>query len=137
VFKLLKMFFLYRRRVSATRLQSLVAGLAGLALSHTIARAILTGFVTRRIGFFRTPKHASSNALLRSLLEAREELLFLVALSLAIVGMYPLRIDSDMMDIHIWTWVLGVQCIPYASAVLVAFIGGLPKLPSRLIGVMS
>jgi len=137
VFKLFKMFFLYRRRVKATLRQSLAAGLAGLALSHTIARAIFKGFVTRRIGFFRTPKHASSNALIRSLLDAREELLMLVALSLAIVGIYVLREDSGMIDVRVWIWVIAVQGVPYLAAVLVACIGSLPRLPARLIGAMN
>jgi len=137
VFKLLKMFFLYRRRVEATLRQSLAASLAGLSLSHTIARAILTGFVTRRIGFFRTPKFASSSALLRSLLDAREELLFLLALVLAIAGLFLIRNDSDMMDIRVWAIVLGVQLTPYLAAVIVAVIGGFPKLPARLVGAMD
>ena len=136
-FKLFKMFFLYRRRVKATRRQSLAAGLAGLALSHTIARAIMTGFVTRRIGFFRTPKYAINNALFKSLLDAREELLFLVALLLAIAGIYLLRPDSDMTDVQVWTWLLAVQCVPYAAAVLVALIGSLPRMPARLVGALS
>ena len=137
VFKLLKMLYLYRRRVEATLRQSLAAGLAGLAVSHTIARAMLTGFITRRIGFFRTPKYASSNALFRSLLDAREELLFLLVLSLAIAGLFLVRDDSDMMDIRVWAMVLAIQGIPYLAAVLVALIGGLPKLPARLVGAMS
>jgi len=137
VFKLFKMFFLYRRRVKATLRQSLAAGLAGLALSHTIARAIFKGFVSRRVGFFRTPKHASSNALIRSLLDAREELLMLVALSLAIVGIHVLREDSGMIDVRVWTWVIAVQGIPYLAAVLVASIASLPRLPARLIGAMT
>ena len=137
VFKLIKMLFLYRRRVAATLRQSLAAGLAGLSLSHTIARAMLTGFITRKIGFFRTPKFASNSALLRSLMDAREELLFLLALSLAIVGLFLVRDDSDMMDIRVWSLVLGVQGIPYLAALLVAFIGGLPKLPARLVGAMN
>ena len=136
-FKLLKMFFLYRRRVSATLRQTLAAGVAGLSLSHTIARAMLTGFVTRKIGFFRTPKFASSNALLRSLMDAREELLFLLALSLAIAGVFLVRDDSDMLDTRVWAVVLGVQSIPYLAAVLVALIGGLPKLPAKLVGAMT
>ena len=137
VFKLLKMFYLYRRRVAATLRQSLAAGLAGLAVSHTIARAMLTGFITRRIGFFRTPKYASSSALFRSLLDAREELLFLLVLSLAIAGLFLVRNDSDMMDIRVWAIVLGIQGIPYLAALLVAVIGGLPKLPAKLIGAMN
>jgi hypothetical protein len=135
-FKSLKMFFLYRSRVSASRRQSLAAGLAGLALSHTIARAMLTGFITRRIGFFRTPKNAQANAFLKALGDAREELLFVIALALAIIGVL-LRKDGDMLDIHIWAAVLAIQAVPYAASVVVSLISGLPKLPAKLIGVMA
>jgi len=137
LFKMSKMFFLYRRRVAATLRQSIAAGLAGLSLSHTIARAMVTGFITSKIGFFRTPKFASNSALLRSLLDAREELLFLLAIGLAIAGLFLVRNDSDMMDIRIWALVLGVQGIPYLAAVLVALIGGMPKLPAKLVGAMT
>lgn len=135
-FKSLKMFFLYRSRVSASRRQSLAAGLAGLALSHTIARAMLTGFITRGIGFFRTPKNAQANAFLKALGDAREELLFVVALVLAIVGVM-LRKDSDMLDVRIWATVLAIQAIPYSASVVVSLISGLPKLPAKLVGVMA
>lgn len=135
-FKSLKMFFLYRTRVTATRRQSLAAGLAGLALSHTIARAMLTGFITRGIGFFRTPKNARANAFIKALGDAREELLFCIALLLAIFGVL-LREDADMLDIHVWVAVLAIQSIPYAAAVVVSLISGLPKLPAKLVGVMA
>jgi hypothetical protein len=135
-FKSLKMFFLYRSRVTATRRQSLAAGLAGLALSHTIARAMLTGFITRRIGFFRTPKNARANAIVKALGDAREELLFVIALVLAIVGVM-MRKDSDMLDIRIWSAVLAIQAIPYAASVLVSLFSGIPKLPAKLVGVMA
>ncbi len=137
VFKMVKMFFLYRRRVSATLRQCFAAGLAGLSVSHTIARAILAGFITRRIGFFRTPKFASGSALLRSLMDAREELLLLFALLLGIAGLFILRDDRAMLDIRIWALVLGVQGIPYLAALMVAVIGGLPRLSARLVGAMN
>jgi hypothetical protein len=135
-FKSFKMFFLYRSRLTASRRQSLAAGLAGLALSHTIARAMLTGFITRKIGFFRTPKNAQANAFFKALGDAREELLFTVALCLAIVGVL-LRKDGDMLDVRIWTLVLGIQAIPYTASVVVSLISGLPKLPAKLVGVMA
>lgn len=136
LFKLLKMFFLYRIRVAATLRQSLAAGLAGLALSHTIARAMLAGFVTPGIGFFRTPKKATTSALSRALLDAREEMLFLVALVLGAIGVL-LRPDGDMLDNRIWALVLGVQGIPYAAALLVAFISAIPRLPAGIVGPMG
>lgn len=134
-FKIAKMFFLYRLRVAATLRQSLAAGLAGLALSHVIARAMLTGFVTRRVGFFRTPKHASANAVLRALLDSREEMLFLIALALAVFAVLT-GPDGEMFDVQIWALVLAVQAVSYAAAMVVALISGLPRLPATLIGSM-
>lgn len=134
-FKSMKMLFLYRNRVIASWRQSLLAGLAGLGLSHTIARAMLTGFITRGIGFFRTPKKAQANALFRALADAREELLFALALGLAAVAVM-LRNDADMLDVRVWAAMLGVQAIPYLAAVTVSLVSGLPRLPARLVGVM-
>ena len=136
VFKMAKMFFLYRLRVAASLRQSLAAGLAGLALSHVIARAMLTGFVTRRIGFFRTPKRAKSNTVWHALLDSREEALFLAALLLAVLGVLW-RPDGDMFDIQVWALVLAVQSVSYAAAVVVAMISGMPRLPASLIGAMG
>ena len=135
-FKSLKMFFLYHRRVEASIRQSIAAGLAGLALSHTIAQAMLTGFFTSKIGFFRTPKKAKANALLRALGDAREELLFALALGGLAAAVILLRKDGGMLDIRIWATVLMIQCVPYTAAVIVSLISGMPKLSSRLIGVM-
>ncbi|MGB5671505.1 MAG: glycosyltransferase [Sedimenticolaceae bacterium] len=135
VFKISKMFFLYRLRVQASLRQSLAAGLAGLALSHVIARAMLTGFVTRSVGFFRTPKRAGAHGLLKALLDAREELLFLVAMLLAAHAVL-LRHDGDMLDVRVWSIVLLMQCIPYAAAVLLSLISAMPRLPGRLVGTM-
>ena len=137
VFKSLKMFFLYRSRLGATRRQSLAAGLAGLALSHTIARAMVTGFVTRRIGFFRTPKKAQANAFLKALGDAREELLFATALVTAVGGILFARPDAGLLDTRVWMLMLAIQAIPYASAVVVSLVSGLPRLPARLVGVMG
>jgi hypothetical protein len=47
-----------------------------------------------------------------------------------------MRPDGDMLDIRVWSAVLIMQCVPYAAAVLVSLISGLPQLPARLIGVM-
>ena len=135
VFKVLKMLFLYHRNVAASFRQSLAAALAGLALSHTIARAMLTGFITSKIGFFRTPKNAQANALSQALANAREELFFAVALLVSMVVIL-LRKDGMLLDIRIWAAVLFIQCVPYLAAVAVSIISGMPHLPASLVGVM-
>ena len=97
---------------------------------------MITGFVTRRIGFFRTPKQPGSNALLLALLDAREELLLLVAMGLAVLGVL-MRPDGTMLDTQLWALVLAVQAIPYCAALLVSLVSGMPKLPSHLVGTMG
>jgi exo-beta-1,3-glucanase (GH17 family)/cellulose synthase/poly-beta-1,6-N-acetylglucosamine synthase-like glycosyltransferase len=136
LFKLLKMFFLYRRRVSATVRQSVAAAVAGLALSHTIARAIVQGLFTSSLPFFRTPKRVRHTGLSKALADAREEVLFLLALCLA-AGTIYWRQGADLPDARIWSMVLLLQSIPYASALLVSIVSAFPRLPSRIVGVMA
>ena len=131
VFKLSKLFALYRWRVRASFRESLAAGLAGLALSHVIARAVLTSCVNRGIGFFRTPKNTAAQGLLRALQDAREELLFLVALMLGTVAVLW-REDGALLDVRLWAAMLMVQAVPYAAAVLVSIISAAPRLSGRL-----
>jgi len=135
-FKITKSFFLYRRRVAATLRQSLAAGVAGLALSHTIARAVWTGFATSKLGFFRTPKLAEAPALIRALADAREELLFLIALWLA-AALVLMRDDGYMLDVRVWAAVLIVQSISYLATVLVSLISAWRGLPAGLVGTMG
>ena len=135
-FKLAKMFFLYRRRVAATVRQSIAAALAGLALSHTIALAIVQGLFTSGLPFFRTPKQANHTGVWRALADAREEVMFLVALSLA-AGIILWQQGSQLPDARIWAAVLLLQAIPYATTLLVSLISAFPRLPARLVGVMG
>jgi exo-beta-1,3-glucanase (GH17 family)/cellulose synthase/poly-beta-1,6-N-acetylglucosamine synthase-like glycosyltransferase len=135
-FKFLKLVFLYRTRVRATIRQSLAAAIAGLSLSHTIARAILTGFVNSGIGFFRTPKMANAPALLRAASDAREELLLLLGLWVAAWGVLEVQ-GRDMLDIKVWALMLVVQSIPYAASGMMSLISALPRLPARLVGIMG
>ena len=135
-FKMSKTLFLYRKRVAATLRQSLAAGLAGLALSHTISMAIWSGLFTGKLGFYRTPKLAQAPAFVRALMDAREELLLGFAFLLAAV-LVMLREDSGQLDLRVWALVLAVQAIPYWSAVVVSLISARPDLPASLVGPMS
>jgi hypothetical protein len=134
-FKMSKSFFLYRRRVTATLRQSLAAGLAGLALSHTIARAMFAGLFTGKLAFFRTPKLAEAPALLRALADAREEALLAIAFWLA-AALVLLRDDAYLLDVRVWAAVLLVQSIPYFASVVVSLISARPDLPASLVGTM-
>ena len=132
VFKMMKMLVLYRWRVGATLMQSLAAGLAGLALSHTIARAMIAGFITDKIGFFRTPKRAKTNRLLAALNASREEALFMTALLLSAIAVLY-RHDADMLDTRVWALVLFIQAGVYSASVLMASISAFPGIGSGIV----
>ncbi len=136
VFKLLKLSLLYKQRVRANWRQSLGAAIAGLALSHTIARAMVTGFITRDVGFFRTPKKANVSAIGRAFADSREELLMMLALWLGAYGALQAQ-GMDMLDVKVWSLMLVVQSLPYLAAVVLALVSALPNLPARLVGVMG
>jgi exo-beta-1,3-glucanase (GH17 family)/cellulose synthase/poly-beta-1,6-N-acetylglucosamine synthase-like glycosyltransferase len=123
IFKVGKIIYLYRRHVGATIWQTFAAALSGLALSHTIAKAILLGFVTKNKPFFRTPKLTDQSDLIQALGAVYQETAMLMALILAAVGVYLHRISMGL-DLKMWMVVLGVQAVPYLAAVMLAFIRG-------------
>ena len=136
-FKLAKVTYVYRgARVVGTAWQTLAAMLAGLALSHTIAKAMLLGMVTRGRPFLRTPKLEHSLALVKALASAREEALFMLALWGAATGIY-LKHGSDTLDLLLWIIVLIVQSLPYLAALLMSFISGLPRMSAKPIVVYN
>ncbi|MCQ4270812.1 glycosyltransferase [Pseudomonas kuykendallii] len=127
-FKVGKIIFLYRRAVGVNLKDAFCAAVAGLALSHTIAKAVLYGFFTKSIPFFRTPKMASNHGILVALAEAREEvfvmlLLWGAALGIAIVQGLPSN------DVKFWVAMLLVQSLPYLAALIMALLSSLPKPP--------
>jgi exo-beta-1,3-glucanase (GH17 family)/cellulose synthase/poly-beta-1,6-N-acetylglucosamine synthase-like glycosyltransferase len=130
-FKVGKLFYLYRTRVGSTIIHTLAATVAGLALSHTIAKAVLAGFVGRDKAFFRTPKLAGAPALRKSLAVSVEEILLIGALLSAAVAIGLVQ-KMDTLDINLWVVVLAVQSLPYAATLLLALISAFPQRPNRL-----
>ena len=132
-FKIAKVIYLYRgARVVGTAWQTLAAILAGLALSHTIAKAMLLGMVTSGRPFLRTPKREHSLALVKALASAREESLFMLALWGAAAGIV-MKHGSDSLDLLLWIIVLIVQSLPYLAALLMSLISGLPRMRAKLV----
>lgn len=125
-FKVGKILFLYRRAVGVDLKDALFAAVAGLALSYTIAKAVLYGFVTRGIPFFRTPKMASSSGLMKALAEAREEVFVMLLLWGAALGI-GLAQGLPSMDVLFWIGVLLIQSLPYLAALIMALLSSLPR----------
>ena len=131
-FKLFKLLSLYYWRIRANVRQSLAAGLAGLALSHVIGCAMLTGLASNGVGFFRTPKKTAAHGMVRALVDAREELLFAVALGLGAAAVL-LRADGALFDVRLWSLMLAIQATPYVAAVLMSVISAMPMVPGRFL----
>ncbi|MGD8588395.1 MAG: glycosyltransferase [Chromatiales bacterium] len=133
LFKVAKMIYLYRGiNVVGTTRQTLAAALSGLALSHTIAKAMLLGAITKNKPFLRTPKLASSAALLQAINAAREETLLMIALWLSAWGIAQIH-GTESMDLVLWVSVLLVQSIPYVASLLMSIISGFPNLRADLV----
>ncbi|WP_424136472.1 glycosyltransferase [Roseomonas chloroacetimidivorans] len=125
-FKLLQIWMLYRARVACSPLDRLGAALGGLALTHTIGKAVWQGFYKRRAHFARTPKMENAPALVQGLLTARQEGIFLLLLWLAAAGI-TLAHRGGTWEAILWTVILLVQSIPYLAAVSMAVIAALPS----------
>ena len=125
-FKVGKILFLYRRAVGVDLKDACCAALAGLALSHTIAKAVLYGFFTRSIPFIRTPKNAATHGFWRAISEAREELFIMLLLWGAALGICLVQ-GLPGNDMRFWVAMLLVQSLPYLAALVMAFLSSLPK----------
>ncbi|MDZ4304849.1 MAG: glycosyltransferase [Pseudomonas sp.] len=126
VFKVGKIIFLYRRAVGVNLKDAFWAALAGLALSHTIAKAVLYGFFTTSIPFFRTPKNADNHGFWVAISEAREEMFIMLLLWGAALGIYLVQ-GLPSNDMRFWVVMLLVQSLPYVAALIMAFLSSLPK----------
>ena len=134
VFKLAELLVLYRSRVPCRLADRLGAAVAGLALSHTIGKAVLNGLVTNRAPFLRTPKLASAPALVQGLAMAREELVLLALTWAAMIGVGWVH-DLATWEVKLWCLILFTQSLPYLAAVSVSLLAALPAARLRTLPV--
>lgn len=126
VFKIAKVIYLYRGvHIVSTAGETVAAAFSGLALSHTIAKAMWLGLFTDGRPFLRTPKMEQSVAMVKAVGTASEETLITLALWVAAVAIY-LKISIETWDILLWVMVLLVQSLPYFSASCLSLISALP-----------
>ncbi|TBU91257.1 glycosyltransferase [Phytopseudomonas dryadis] len=126
LFKVGKIVFLYRRAVGVDLKDAFCAAIAGLALSHTIAKAVLYGAFTKTIPFFRTPKMRASHGLMVALAEAREEVFIMLLLWGAAIGIGIVQ-GMPSADVKFWVTMLLVQSLPYLAALIMALLSSQPK----------
>jgi hypothetical protein len=126
VVKVAKTLSLYPHRVKTGFSGAIAASVAGLALSHTVARAVISGILTSGKPFMRTPK-LEPTALVRGVIAvAWEEIVLLSALIAAIVGTWQVRGGWDDQAGLIWVAMLAIQALPYTATLVMAIISVLP-----------
>lgn len=134
IFKFAAGFWLYRARVQCGLRDRILAAVAGLALSHAVARAVWQGLFTARKPFLRTPKCENRPAIVQAFLMAREEI-GLLALLGACATAVLLYFGSENQDAVLWAGMLAVQTLPYWAALFVSFANAWPQrsLPQALL----
>lgn len=126
-FKIAKVIYLYHGvQIVGSLRETIAAALAGLSLSHTIAKAMWLGIFTDGRPFVRTPKKEKSAALVKAIATASEETLIMLSLWLAAAAIYVL-LTVDTWDMILWVTVLLVQSLPYFSAFCLSVISAFPK----------
>lgn len=129
-FKLAKLLWLYQARVGSGLLGALGAALAGLALSHGIAKAVWRGLAGRPWPFHRTPKAKPPPGIVTALHSVREELALLAGLWAAALGIVTARGALEPAA-QLWALLLLVQSLPYLAALVMALLGAAPSLTPR------
>jgi len=128
MFKIAKVVYLYHGvQVVGSFRETIAAAFSGLALSHTIGKAMWLGLFTDGRPFVRTPKLEKSVALVKAIGSASEESLIMLALWIAALAII-FTIPVDTLDILLWIVVLLVQSLPYFSALLVSIISAFPTI---------
>ncbi len=129
--KVAKILYVYLRHLHVPLGTSVGAAVAGLALSHTIGKAVVYGLVTKTIPFFRTPKLRGQGGLLQAVDEAREELYILFLLWGALAGLLTIH-EMDTTDAYAWAVMLVLQSLGYLAAVVMSFLAVLPRREDSL-----
>jgi cellulose synthase/poly-beta-1,6-N-acetylglucosamine synthase-like glycosyltransferase len=125
-FKIIRGLWLYRARVPCSILQTLGSFLAGLSLTHTVARGVLQGLFTHNKPFLRTPKNEKRGALLTGAKGVWQELVILVALATSITAIASAEYFANLIG-WLWITILTVQMVPYLATLIMLLISIYPS----------
>lgn len=112
---------LYRKTMDCQWKDIFGASIAGLGLSHAIARGVIMGLIKKDGVFKVTAKGKASINRLQVLNPIIEEFTLLMSLALCSFAMLYTR-GFNNIDAQLWVSMLTLQALPYASAVACQFI---------------
>jgi exo-beta-1,3-glucanase (GH17 family)/cellulose synthase/poly-beta-1,6-N-acetylglucosamine synthase-like glycosyltransferase len=124
-FKIVQILALYKNRVPCGFMDRVGAAVAGLALSHSIGKAVWKGLLSNNLPFLRTPKMKNAPALIQGLVMSREELVLLALTWGALLGV-GFGHHWATLETKLWCAVLFTQSLPYLASVSVAILAAMP-----------
>jgi cellulose synthase/poly-beta-1,6-N-acetylglucosamine synthase-like glycosyltransferase len=131
MFKIVQLFAAYAHRMPCGFKDRVGAAVVGLALSHSIGKAVWRGLFTNHLPFLRTPKLADAPVLVQGLTVAREEF-WILLLSWGALLAVGIGHHWATLEIRLWCAVLFTQSLPYLAAVGVSILAAMPPcLPTR------
>jgi len=130
-FKWLHFLSLYRARVGCSFVERMGAALAGMALTHTVARAVIQGIFTSQMPFLRTPKCKHRPAWIQAIAMAQEEALMAILLWFLAANLWIFYGSKDP-ESGIWIAAVLVQSLPYLSAVSQSVLSVVPEERGKL-----
>jgi cellulose synthase/poly-beta-1,6-N-acetylglucosamine synthase-like glycosyltransferase len=136
VFKIVQILALYANRVPCGLADRVGAAVAGLALSHSIGKAVWKGLFTNRLPFLRTPKMKDAPALVQGLVMAREEFVILVLTWAALLGV-GIGHHWATLETRLWCLVLLTQSLPYLASVGVSILAAMPARVEKPVTVKA
>jgi cellulose synthase/poly-beta-1,6-N-acetylglucosamine synthase-like glycosyltransferase/exo-beta-1,3-glucanase (GH17 family) len=124
VAKTLKTLLLYPQKVRSGMRGALMASVAGLATTHAVAKAVVSGLFTRGKPFLRTPKCEDQALLSQALRKVWQETTLLALVLLALLAVATGTAIDDPA-IQLWMVMIAVQGLPYAATVATASISAI------------
>ncbi|MGH6871755.1 MAG: glycosyltransferase family 2 protein [Rhizomicrobium sp.] len=122
--KTAKTLLLYPNKVGSGVAGAVLASAAGLALTHTVGKAVWAGLFTSSKPFLRTPKCEDPAAFDTAVRLAWQEGTLFGLLLLAVVAMFFNR-GFDDPAATLWMVMLTIQALPYLSTLLMAGISAM------------
>ncbi|MBV9061860.1 MAG: glycosyltransferase [Alphaproteobacteria bacterium] len=117
--KTVKTLLLYPKKVRSGTKGAVFASTAGLALTHTVAKAVWSGIFTSGKPFLRTPKCEDPASLGQVLRLAWQETTLLALTVVAIAGIMIGRGFDDPAAV-LWMAMLFIQSLPYLATTVTA-----------------
>ncbi|HEX3674011.1 MAG TPA: glycosyltransferase family 2 protein [Rhizomicrobium sp.] len=133
--KTAKTLLLYPKKVGSGVFGAVIASTAGLALTHTVGKAVIAGLFTSGKPFLRTPKCENPAALDQVMKLAWQEASLLGLLMLAIFAMFFNR-GFDDPAATLWMIMLTIQALPYLATIAMAVISAMSYKAPEQIAVM-